>query len=347
KGATKAAMVRGVPLAGGAPMAGRVPMAALGGTLAGLLACALSANASGVMPPSAGLPGLATFDQVPVPPGAEPMQAAAVSVSDAVAAGGGISAYWISEKLDGVRGRWDGERLWTRGGHPVQAPAWFTAGWPRIAMDGEIWIGRGRFEATSSLVRNPPADEADWRAVRFLVFDLPGHGGPFAERVQAMRALAHSGAPPWLRPVAQSRVADDGQLQARLRAVLDAGGEGLMLQHRESRYVGGRSDRLLKLKPHDDAEARVVAHLPGRGKYAGLVGALLVERADGARFRLGSGLSDAERANAPAPGSLVTYRYNGLTVNGLPRFPRYLRVRDPAARGRDGARVPDLPVAAD
>ncbi|GGK04805.1 DNA ligase [Luteimonas terricola] len=239
-----------------------------------------------------------------------------------------VTEYWASEKLDGVRGRWDGRRLWTRGGYPVDAPPWFTAGWPAVAMDGELWLGRGRFEEASSLVRNPPAGDAAWRDMRFIVFDLPDHGGPFEERVHAMRALA-DGSIPGLRPVAQSRVAGRAQLQRRLQAVLDAGGEGLMLHHRDARYLPGRSDGLLKLKPHDDAEARVVAHLPGNGKYAGLVGSLLVERDDGARFRLGSGLGDADRVAPPALGSLVTYRYNGLTVNGLPRFPRYLRLREP------------------
>jgi len=257
------------------------------------------------------------------------MQAAQADAMAVVAAGGGPAAWWVSEKLDGVRGRWDGHRLWTRGGYPVEVPAWFTAGWPAMAMDGELWMGRGRFDETGSLVRTGDAGDPRWREVRFLVFDLPGHGGTFDERVLAMRALPGAGVPPWLRPVAQSRVADADGLQSRLRAVLAAGGEGLMLHHRDARYLPGRSPHLLKLKPHDDAEARVVAHLPGRGKYTGQTGALLVERADGVRFRLGSGLSDAERAAPPAVGSLVTYRFNGLTPGGVPRFPRYLRVRAP------------------
>src|SRR3546814_11633439 len=50
-----------------------------------------------------------------------------------------VAQYLVSEKLDGVRGRWDGRQLWTRGGLPVSAPAWFTAGWPAIPMDGELW----------------------------------------------------------------------------------------------------------------------------------------------------------------------------------------------------------------
>ena len=42
----------------------------------------------------------------------------------------------------------------------------------------------------------------------------------------------------------------------------------------------------------------------------------------------GNGLSDAERDHPPAIGSWVTYRYNGMTTNGIPRFARYLRIRD-------------------
>ncbi|MDH5822442.1 DNA ligase [Luteimonas sp. RD2P54] len=238
-----------------------------------------------------------------------------------------VADYWVSEKLDGVRGRWDGRALWTRGGNPVDAPAWFTRGWPAEPMDGELWIGRGRFEEVSGLVRAGAADAAAWRRVRFMVFDLPQAGGAFGGRVVRMRELTHAAGVPWLQPVPQRRLPDAAALEARLRAVVAAGGEGLMLHHGEARYRVGRSDRLLKLKPFDDAEARVVAHLPGQGKYAGMTGSLLVERADGMRFRLGSGLSDAQRAAPPPIGSHVTYRYSGLTVNGVPRFARFLRVR--------------------
>ncbi len=235
--------------------------------------------------------------------------------------------YWVSEKLDGVRGRWDGRALWTRGGRRIEAPDWFVAGWPTVAMDGELWIGRGRFDQVSGLVRAGHRDDGAWRQVRFMVFDLPGHAGGFGERLSELRRLLDGAAIAWLQPVPQFRVPDAAVLQARLQAVVAAGGEGLMLHHHDARYRAGRSDGLRKLKPHADAEARVVAHLPGRGKYAGMTGALLVERGDGVRFRLGSGLTDAQRAAPPPVGSLVTYRYSGHTVNGLPRFARFLRVR--------------------
>jgi DNA ligase-1 len=239
-----------------------------------------------------------------------------------------VAEYWVSEKLDGVRGYWDGRALWTRGGHRIDVPAWFVAGWPRQAMDGELWIGRGRFDAVSGLVRTHAAADADWRQVRFMVFDLPAHPGSFDARLRRLQTLLAEAGVAWLQPVEQRRIADADALQAWLQLVVDGGGEGLMLHHKDSVYRAGRSSDVLKLKPYQDAEARVVGYTDGKGKYAGMVGALEVERPDGVRFRLGSGLSDAQRAAPPEIGSLVTYRYNGLTRTGKPRFARFMRVRD-------------------
>lgn len=238
-----------------------------------------------------------------------------------------VADYWVSEKLDGVRGHWDGHTLRTRGGHSINPPEWFTAGWPEVPMDGELWLGRGRFDEASGIVRAVVPDDAAWRKLRFVVFDLPDHGGPFEARVMRMRTLLDATNIAWLRPVVQFRVGDAGALDARLDRTVAAGGEGLMLHHRDAMYRTGRSDWLLKYKPYEDAEARVVGHTGGQGKYQGMLGALIVERPDGLRFRLGSGLSDAQRANPPPVGSQVSYRYNGLTSKGVPRFARFLRIR--------------------
>lgn len=239
-----------------------------------------------------------------------------------------ITEYLVSEKLDGVRGHWDGRTLWTRGGNRIHAPEWFTAGWPALAMDGELWIARGRFDDVSGIVRTRGGDHAGWREVHFMAFDLPAHEGGFSQRAQAMRTLLASVDIAWLQPVEQRQVNDKPALQAWLRAVVAAGGEGLMLHHRDGRYRAGRSSDLLKLKPFQDAEATVIGHTRGRGKYTGMTGALIVQRPDGLRLRIGSGLTDAQRASPPPVGSHVTYRYNGLTSKGVPRFARFLRMRD-------------------
>ena len=263
-----------------------------------------------------------------VPVVAAPPGAPALMLARPYAEGVDVRQYWVSEKLDGIRGHWDGQALWTRGGYPVTPPAWFTAGWPPVPIDGELWIGRGRFEEVSGLVRSMEVDPERWRAVRFMAFDLPGHPGGFQARLRALRTLAQASGNHWLRVVEQVRLADADALERHLQSVVAAGGEGLMLHHRDSPYVAGRSEGLLKYKPHDDAEARVVGHTAGKGKYRGMVGALLVEREDGLRFRLGSGLSDAQRARPPPLGTWVTYRYNGPTAHGVPRVARSLRVRE-------------------
>ncbi|MGO3127234.1 MAG: DNA ligase [Luteimonas sp.] len=239
-----------------------------------------------------------------------------------------VPAYFVSEKLDGVRARWDGRALWTRGGYRIATPSDFVQGWPSTPMDGELWIARSRFDVVSGIARSTRPDPAAWNAVRFMVFDLPAHPGTFAERVAAMRTLVDRTAHPQLRMVEQTRLTSRTALDARLAQVVAAGGEGLMLHHANARYGVGRSNALLKLKPHDDAEARVLAHAPGTGKYTGMLGALVVEHHDGRQFRIGTGFTDAQRADPPPPGSWVTYRYNGLTSTGLPRFARFLRVRD-------------------
>ena len=238
-----------------------------------------------------------------------------------------VSAYWVSEKLDGVRAHWDGQQLQTRSGQPITPPGWFTRGWPRTAMDGELWTGNGRFDEVSALVRKGKAADAEWRRVRFMVFDLPTHGGTFDARVARMQALARSTKVAWLQPIAQSRLGNAVELEARLKQVVAAGGEGLMLHRGNALYQAGRSDDLLKYKLYEDAEARVVAHAPGKGKYTGMLGALVVRMPDGRQFRLGTGFTDAQRSDPPPVGSLVTYRYNGLTSKGLPRFARFMRIR--------------------
>ena len=239
-----------------------------------------------------------------------------------------LADYWVSEKYDGVRGYWDGHTLRTRGGETVAVPAWFTAGWPDTPMDGELWAGRGRFSHAQSTVRQQQPDDAAWREMRFMVFDLPAHGGTFDQRLPALNKLVESLDQPWVQAVPQQRVASDAALQKLLLRTVRAGGEGLMLHRGASMYRAGRSDDLIKVKTHEDTEAKVVAHLPGQGRHAGRLGALVVEMPSGQRFRLGAGLTDAERDHPPPVGSWVTYRFRGTHDSGVPRFASFVRVRD-------------------
>jgi len=236
--------------------------------------------------------------------------------------------YWVSEKLDGVRGVWDGKVLRHRSGNVVHAPKWFTDALPPVALDGELWISRQSFDRLSAIVRKDQPVDEEWRQVRYMIFELPDAPGSFTERIAQMRKLIGDTRVPWLQAIEQFRVSDRKVLASRLKEVVKLGAEGLVLHKADAPYVTGRNDVLLKLKPELDTEARVIAHLPGKGKYAGKLGALLLETPEGRRFRLGTGFSDSDRANPPPVGCLVTYRYRDLTSTGLPKFASFLRVRE-------------------
>jgi DNA ligase-1 len=203
-----------------------------------------------------------------------------------------VSQYWVSEKLDGVRARWDGKQLLSRGGHVFTTPAWFTKDFPAIPLDGELWVGRERFEETASIVRKQQPHEG-WRTVRLMVFDLPEHGGTFDERVFAMKHLGTQVHSPHLTIIEQESFASEDALRQGLQAAIAQGG-----------------------------------YRPGKGKFSGHVGSLKVRTDQGIVFFIGTGLSDAQRSAPPPLQSRITFRYQGFTKNGIPRFPVFLRIRD-------------------
>jgi DNA ligase 1 len=235
----------------------------------------------------------------------------------------------VSEKPDGVCAFWDGQTLRFRSGRAIAAPGWFTAALPNTALEGELWLGRGRFDELSGIVRRDVPKDADWHQVKYMIFDLPQATEPFSERAQRIQTVVAQAKQPWLQAVPQQRVADAPSLQTLLRTTVQHGGEGLVLHRTYALWSPGRSDALLKLKLQLDEDARVVGHLPGKGRYEGRLGALLLEMPDGQRFALGTGFTDAQRASPPAVGEAVTYRFRDRTPKGLPRFASFLRVRAP------------------
>ncbi len=239
-----------------------------------------------------------------------------------------VSAYLVSEKFDGVRAIWTGKRLLTRSGNIINAPDWFTAPLPDMWLDGELWTKHQDFARLSGIIRTQtPYDEA-WRKVSYRVFDMPDPELTFEQRYQNYTSLITTLDLPHIKPVKQYQLASKMALQDLLQDKMEQGAEGLILHLASAKHQGGRTQALLKLKPYDDAEATVIAHLPGKGKYTNKLGALRVKNQQGQVFSIGSGLSDQDRINPPLIGSIITYRYQGFTKTGLPRFARFLRIRE-------------------
>ena len=239
-----------------------------------------------------------------------------------------VKNYLVSEKLDGVRAYFDGEKLISREGNVYNAPQWFTKNFPHQHLEGELWIGRGKFEELSAIVRKAIPVDAEWKQVRLMLFDMPQHGGVFSQRYDAMKTLVANCDTQYLQIIEQSKISSHQDLMKRLNEVVKNGGEGLMLHRAESLYQAARNDDLLKLKTFEDAEAIVIAHIPGKGKYEGAMGAILVENSDKIRFKIGGGFSDEQRKFPPKIGSKITYKFFGKTKNNKPRFASFMRVRE-------------------
>jgi len=238
-----------------------------------------------------------------------------------------LDDYWVSEKFDGVRALWDGNKFISRGGNIYHAPAWFIEDFPKQRLDGELWIARQSFELLVSTVRDKTPDDKAWTKVKFMVFDIPDIEAIFDQRLLQLNNIIKTAQIAWLQPVRQIKLKDHQALIRYLDKVTKLGSEGLMLHKGSSFYRGKRSGDLLKVKAYEDAEAVVVGHIPGKGKYADALGALLVSLDSGIRFKIGTGFSDAERRNPPKIGSVITYQFRGKTKNNIPRFASYLRER--------------------
>lgn len=239
-----------------------------------------------------------------------------------------LSDYWVSEKYDGVRAIWDGKQLVSRGGNIYHAPPWFIKDFPKQQrLDGELWLGRQQFEALVSIVRDKQPDHEAWGKVKFMVFDMPDSPIIFTQRIDLIKQTLEALNIPWLQVVKQWKVSSHANLMKHLKKITQAGAEGLMLHRGSSYYKGKRTGDLLKVKPYQDAEAVVINTIGGKGKYKGLMGALLVKMPSGLTFKVGTGFTDDERRNPPKIGESITYQYRGKTKNGIPRFASFLRIR--------------------
>jgi len=236
-----------------------------------------------------------------------------------------VVGWWMSEKLDGVRGYWDGKNLYSKNGNLLHPPRDFTRDLPPFPLDGELWGGRGTFEKTVSIVKKQSPHQG-WLDIQFAIFDVPQESGPFSTRIQIAQSWFSSHPSSFAFVIPQKRISEISQLKDELERIEKLGGEGLIVRNPDSLYTTGRSNDILKVKKYLDTEAVVIGHLPGKGRNIGRLGSLLVEFPDspGVKFKIGSGLSDAMR-NAPPPiGTVITFKYYGFYESGLPRFPSFI-----------------------
>ncbi len=244
------------------------------------------------------------------------------------------TGWYMSEKFDGVRAWWDGEKFVSRLGNTYYAPEWFKALLPKDdILDGELWIGRGKFQETISVVKKLIPTDSEWQNVTYVMFDAPKVNGMFHDRLRHLQSkfptmrVNDGGGLGQVVVAEQIRCISEDHMVEHLALVEGFGGEGVMLRDPRSLYEEGRSKTCLKVKTFVDDEATVVGYTDGKGKHIDRGGALIVQWKD-KEFKVGSGLTDKERENLPAIGARVTFRYCGLTNKGIPKIATYVCERN-------------------
>jgi len=242
------------------------------------------------------------------------------------------SGFLISEKLDGVRSIWNGKHLLSREGNRFHAPDWFTAQLPNVMLDGELWLGRDMLQETVSIVTTERMDKG-WNRITYMLFDVPDIRAPFEQRLEILRKVA--GHIKICHVLDQIKCTSREHMDQALKVVKSMNGEGLMLRKPGSFYEHKRSSTLYKVKTWIDAEAVVIDHTPGKGKYVGMMGNLVCRLPSGVQFEIGTGFDDDDRTNPPPVGSTVMFKYNRMTqaTNGKKPKPYIPVFRGPRPKG--------------
>lgn len=239
-----------------------------------------------------------------------------------------LKGWMMSEKRDGVRTWWDGiGRFWSRLGNEQHAPDSLKKGLPPYPLDGEFYLGRGLFHDCNGIVKRHNWGE-DGKQIKLHVFDCPDEmESPFMRRfVQAAMAVAQAANPAIiLEP--HYEIENNAQVKALLEAMVKEQAEGLMARRRNSKYVPGRSNDLIKIIARLRTEARVTGYNAGKDSFKGMVGSFKCVLQNGKTFNCGTGLSHKDRKDPPKVGSIITVEFKTYTKDGTPREPSFVGVR--------------------
>jgi DNA ligase-1 len=237
-----------------------------------------------------------------------------------------IKGFYMSEKLDGIRGYWDGTKLLTRKGNIINAPKWFIKNFPPFELDGELWSKRKDFEFIQSTVLKKTPDKS-WEKITYNIFEVPNQKGNFPKRLEKARIWFKNNPNINVKIITQTVCAGKNHLDEFLKEIESKGGEGVIIKDPAQEYNKDKIPYVLKVKNYSDMEGIVIAVNKGKGKYENMMGSLTIKLENGITFNLGSGFSDFERADPPKINSIVTFKYYGFTKNKIPRFPSFLHVR--------------------
>lgn len=234
-----------------------------------------------------------------------------------------ISGWMMSEKLDGIRGYWDGEKFYTKNGNEINAPKWFMKNFPPFALDGELWSKRDDFEFIQNTVLDKVPSK-NWEKITYNIFEVPNAKGDFLSRLQESKKWFDLHPNLHVKIIKQVKCKDEADLLKYLNSIVALGGEGVIVKDPTKPYDTGRSSHILKVKKVHDMEGKVIGH---NLRENGTLKSLVLQLKNGITFNLGNGFTKEQRINYPKLGKIVTFQYYDFTKKGKPKFASFLRIR--------------------
>jgi len=227
------------------------------------------------------------------------------------------------EKYDGFYAHYDisTQKIFTRSGNEIFIPDWFIDQMPSLSVTGELYGGKGKFSEFSGLFNSNDTSNIKWKDVKFMIFDVvddPLKSMTFKDRMAFVQGFHTSN----IEAVSIYDCTSQQQLDSAFNAVVQCGGEGLMLRKNVA-YKAGRSADLLKYKKKDTVDGKVVGYTKGSGRFANFIGSVILQTRQGNKFKC----VPPDRTNPPSLGTFAEVECFEVTSAGVPRHPRWLRIR--------------------
>ncbi|MFW6281568.1 MAG: hypothetical protein ACOC1O_02080 [bacterium] len=201
-----------------------------------------------------------------------------------------------------------------------------------IIIDGEVISNSSEFEFQDLMTQIRRLKDADVSNLSFAVFDIILENKTFEERynilfnafenieLKKLNLLVH--------PLCKEYFKTLNDIVSYSDYICSLGNEGIVLKNINSSYERKRSKQWCKIKRDETIDCRVTGWEYGKGKNSNVIGALICTMKDGKEFRV-SGMDDKSRVdfmtNTP---NIIEIEFQGLSRDGIPRFPRFKRVRD-------------------
>lgn len=250
-----------------------------------------------------------------------------------------ISDYLVSEKLDGVRGFWDGKRLYSKNENLYYPPDDFVKNFPPFAIDGELYCD-AEFEDIISDVK-----KSKFQCVKLYVFEVPNQKGNLEQRLQVLKDYLKIYPNDNIKIIPQLNFKNKDEFFKYFDDITKNGAEGVVLHKKDTDFDTKKGDNIIKFKKYFDDECVITKINYTKNLLKNYECKWDIKNAQKALktkkqkelfnskkneqyiIKIGSGFNKDHRENPLSIGTKITIKYYKISKNLKPIHAVFIRVR--------------------